>query len=315
MHGSSAVRDTPFEAYYTGPAVEAHERELVLILADISGYTRFMLQNQTSAVHGQLCITTLIETMLREVDIPLQLQEIEGDALFLYAAHPGDDADWCDVLSQVQVKLPRFFKVFFETMVPAAEATPCPCAICRNAKELKLKVIVHVGRAVFHEIAGRPQISGADVILAHRLLKNSQPNRNYLLLTEAAYREFGREMDADFEEGCESYEGFGTVRTFVQRLDGAVEQERESFYALSTAAFAARMRRYARWGLGLFPALVEQVRRPVAPVSWPRRAGFALRLALEYPVMFAYLALVRPGQLRARRAAELRARSGEGAAA
>jgi len=295
--------------------MEAHERELVLILADISGYTRFMLENQTSAVHGQLCITTLIETMLREVDIPLQLQEIEGDALFLYAAHPGDDAGWRDVLAQVRIKLPRFFKVFFEMMVPAAEATPCPCAICRNAKELKLKVIVHVGRAVFHEIAGRPQISGADVILAHRLLKNSQPNREYLLLTEAAYREFGQEMDADFEEGCENYEGFGTVRTFVQRLDGVVEQERESFYALSAAAFAARVRRYARWGAGLLPALVEQMRHPVAPVSWPRRAGFALRLVLESPVMFAYLALVRPGQLRARRAAELRARSGESAPA
>jgi hypothetical protein len=69
-----------------------------------------------------------------------------------------------------------------------AEATPCGCAICRNLGELKLKVIVHVGRAVFHEIAGRPQISGADVILAHRLLKNSLPNREYLLLSEPAFR-------------------------------------------------------------------------------------------------------------------------------
>jgi hypothetical protein len=296
--------------------MEARERELVLILADISGYTRFMLENQTSAVHGQLCITTLIETMLREVDIPLQLQEIEGDALFLYAAHPGDAAGWRDVLSQVQIKLPRFFKAFIEQMVPASEATPCPCAICRNAKELKLKVIVHVGRAVFYEIAGRPQISGPDVILAHRLLKNSQPNREYLLMTDGAYREFGREMDGDFEEGVESYEGFGTVRIFVQRLDEAVERERESFYALPDGDFAARLRRYARWGgFGLFPAFIEQVRHPAAPVSWSRRVGFALRLALEFPLMFGHLALVRPGQLRARHAAELAARSGKGAGA
>ena len=45
--------------------MEARERELVLILTDISGYTRFMLENQTSAVHRQLCITSLIEMMLR----------------------------------------------------------------------------------------------------------------------------------------------------------------------------------------------------------------------------------------------------------
>jgi Protein of unknown function (DUF2652) len=295
--------------------MEARERELVLILADISGYTRFMLENQTSAVHGQLCITTLIETMLREVDIPLKLQEIEGDALFLYAAHPGDAAGWRDVLSQVQIKLPRFFKAFIEQMVPASEATPCPCAICRNAKELKLKVIVHVGRAVFHEIAGRPQISGADVILAHRLLKNSQPNREYLLMTEAAYREVGQAMHGDFEECAESFEGFGTVRTFVQRFDGVVERERESFYALPTADFAARLRRYARLGFGLFPAFIEQVRRPAAPVSWVQRVGFALGLVFSFPVVTAYIAFVRPRQLRARRAAELAARSGNGAGA
>lgn len=289
---------------------EPRERELVVILADISGYTRFMLENQTSAVHGQLCITTLIETMLREVDIPLQLQEIEGDALFLYAAHPGDEAGWQDVLAQVRTKLPRFFRVFFEGMVPAAEATPCGCAICRNAKDLKLKVIVHVGRAVFHEIAGRPQISGADVILAHRLLKNSQPNHEYLLMTESAYERLGREMEAAFEAGAESYDGFGRVPTYVQRLEEEVERERSAFYAMPPAMFRARMRRYALWGvLGMFPAFAEQVRRPTLAVSGPRRALYALRLVLELPAMLAYLALVRPGQLRARHEARLRARS------
>jgi len=285
--------------------MEAQERQLVLILADISGYTRFMLENQLAAVHGQECITVLIETMLREVDIPLQLQEIEGDALFLYAAHPGDEAGWRDVLAQVRTKLPRFFEAIFEVAVPAVELTPCPCAICKNLGELKLKVIVHVGRAVFHSIAGRPQISGVDVILAHRLLKNSLPNREYLLMTEPAYRELGREMSAEFEEGVESYDAFGSVKTYVQRLDGAVERERTSFYALPPAEFGSRVRRYALWGtLGTFRGLAEQVRHPVAPVGWPRRAGFALLLALWSPFVIAYTLLVQPGRLRARHEAE-----------
>jgi len=285
--------------------MEAQERQLVVILADISGYTRFMLENQTAAVHGQLCITELIETMLREVDIPLQLQEIEGDALFLYAAHPGDEAGWQDVLAQVRAKLPRFFEVFFDKMVPGTEATPCGCAICKNAKELKLKVIVHVGCAVFHAIAGRPQISGPDVILAHRLLKNSQPNREYLMLTAPAYRELAHGMDADFAEGVESPEGFGSVKVYVQRLDGAVQRERDDFYAQPYATFAARVRDYARWGtLAHLRALAEHVRKPAVAVSWPRRVGFALLLALATPFMVAYIALVQPGRLRARHAAE-----------
>lgn len=288
---------------------QPEERQLVIILADISGYTRFMLENQTAAVHGQLCITALIETMLREVDIPLQLQEIEGDALFLYAAHPGDDVGWQDVLAQVRVKLPRFFQVFFEGLVPAQEATPCGCAICRNIHELKLKVIVHVGRAVFHEIAGRPQIAGADVILAHRLLKNSLPNREYLLMTEAAYRELGREMRAEFEEGSERYEGFGPVRTFVQRLDGAIEREREAFYTLPPGELAARVRGYMSWGWShSFRALIEQWRRPAVAASWPRRLAFAIGYLVASPFVIGWVALFQPGRLRARRAAS---RSGQ----
>ena len=69
--------------------METREQHLVMILADISGYTRFMVENQLAAVHGQLCITFLIETTLREVDIPLHLQGIEGDAVFLYSQPRG----------------------------------------------------------------------------------------------------------------------------------------------------------------------------------------------------------------------------------
>jgi hypothetical protein len=68
-------------------------RKLIVILADISGYTRFMVESRTAALHGQIVINGLIESILREVDIPLTLQEIEGDAVFLHAAHPGSGRD------------------------------------------------------------------------------------------------------------------------------------------------------------------------------------------------------------------------------
>ena len=62
--------------------METREQQLVMILADISGYTKFMVENQLAAVHGQLCITFLIETILREVNIPLHLQGIEETRSF-----------------------------------------------------------------------------------------------------------------------------------------------------------------------------------------------------------------------------------------
>src|SRR5262245_28409136 len=125
------------------------QRRLVIILADISGYTQFMVENQTSALHGQVIINGLIESILKEVDIPLTLQEIEGDAVFLYAAHPGDDAEWSSVVEQVSVKLGRFFASFIRELGMAAESTPCVCAVCRNLEKLALKIVVHVGEAVF----------------------------------------------------------------------------------------------------------------------------------------------------------------------
>jgi class 3 adenylate cyclase len=281
----------------------AQERELVVILADISGYTRFMLENQLSALHGQQCITLLMETMLREVDIPLQLQEIEGDALFLYAAHPGDEPGWQDVLAQVRAKLPRFFEAFLAMMVPAGEATPCHCAICKNAKDLGLKVIVHVGQAVFHEIAGRPQISGPDVILAHRLLKNSLPSNEYLLLTEPAHRALGTEMGLDFERSSERCEGFGSVDVWVHRLGEAVERERRALYALPLPSFMARIGRYASWGVaGELRALHEPIPQLALPVSRLRRGLFAAGVLLITPFTFVYVVTLQALWVRLRRA-------------
>src|SRR6185295_45705 len=97
---------------------------------DISGYTRFMLDNRTSALHGQMIINGLIESILKEVDIPLTLQEIDGDAVFLYAAHPGTDAAWNDVVKQVSMKLGRFFDAFIAQSATMTELTPCKCAVC-----------------------------------------------------------------------------------------------------------------------------------------------------------------------------------------
>src|SRR6185295_13126792 len=108
----------------------------------------------------------------------------------------------------------------------------CNCAVCEHFDELKLKIIAHSGRAVFHSIGGRAQVSGTDVILAHRLLKNSVPDKEYLLLTDAAYREFGGAMGLSFEPGVERYDGFGAVETHVHYLNDEVEHERTKLFAL-----------------------------------------------------------------------------------
>jgi hypothetical protein len=265
--------------------MEPREQELVIILADISGYTKFMVENQLAAVHGQQCITFLIETIIRQVEIPLHLQEIEGDAVFLYAV-AGDGQLWSEVFTQIRTKLVRFFEVFIEAMVIGGEVAPipCPCSVCKDVHQLKLKVIVHSGRAVFNTIGGLAQVSGADVILAHRLLKNSVPSHEYMLMTEAAYRDLGREMSGHFVKGRETCEGFEPVTTYVQFMGDAAERARDALYALPPTALASRGRRWFWWNFFEgFRALAQQIRHPVTEVGWLRREGFLISLTLSFP--------------------------------
>lgn len=277
------------------------EKPLVIVLADISGYTRFMLENHTSAVHGQICINSLIESIVREVDIPLVLQEIEGDAVFLYAAHPGDEEGWRIALDQVGAKLERFFAVFLEQMGIASESTPCGCAICRNADALGLKIIVHAGRAVFHEVAGRPQVSGSDVILAHRLLKNSIEANEYLLVTEPAFAMMQPGLEGSFESRIESCEGFGDTPVRVRTFEREFLAARDAVYAFDeegARAAALGYRDFIRGHLGR--ATWQQVRRPIRPFGWFARFMMVLDAFLIAPVFIRFAVRRLPNEQRAR---------------
>jgi hypothetical protein len=263
------------------------ERRLVIILADISGYTRYMAENQLSAVHGQQLITALIESILREVEIPLVLQEIEGDAIFLYAAHPGSDEGWQEVLSEVRLKLERFFDAFLGELIARTESTLCECGVCKHLDSLKLKIVVHSGKAVFHQIAGRPQVSGVDVIAAHRLLKNSVPSDEYLLMSEPAFEDLGPGMQGSFDRGQESYESLAPVVTHTRLMGENREKARKLYYALSEAEMNEKARRYNRWAIaGAVPELWRHIRRSSTTVGLLERLWFSLEFLLSAPARY-----------------------------
>src|SRR3954466_1246122 len=67
------------------PLMALRDEQVLLLIADISGYTDFMLANEKSQEHSHIIISELIETILNEVQLPLTLAKLEGDAIFLYA--------------------------------------------------------------------------------------------------------------------------------------------------------------------------------------------------------------------------------------
>ncbi|MGD8830736.1 MAG: DUF2652 domain-containing protein [Pseudomonadales bacterium] len=245
---------------------------LVIVLADISGYTQFMIENRTSAVHGQVCINALIEAILSHVDIPLTLQEIEGDAVFLYARDPGTKAGWQAMLNDISGKLDRFFEAFVAQLGLTMESTQCGCAICRNSDKLGLKIIVHAGEAVFHDVGGRSQVSGPDIILAHRLLKNSVDSNDYLLLTENAYQLMSPHLKGEFEAHEEAYDGFDRVPTCVRYLERDVVAARDAAYRLSDEERRDAVDGYLGWvERHIGPAAIRQMQSPIRGFSWRDR--------------------------------------------
>lgn len=195
--------------------MESGEKDVVLILADITGYTRFMVANQTALNHAQVVITELIAAIIKQVEIPLQVAKLEGDAVFLYAVKDEDAEPWDDVRRQIGSKLLGFFDAFSVKITELNQSNMCQCDACQNVDRLRLKVVVHSGCALFYDIGRFHELSGVDVILAHRLLKNSVEADEYILMTETAYHDIAFAEQVELVQGQESYDNFGTVVVYT----------------------------------------------------------------------------------------------------
>jgi len=300
--------------------VEPRTERVVLILADISGYTRFMLANQAAIAHGQMVITKLLEAIIHEVEIPLEVKEIEGDAVFLYAIKPDDEAAWEQLRRMIGRKLVRFFEAFAQGILAASEFALCRCPSCQNIDQLKLKIVVHSGEALLHQVGRFAEVSGVDVILAHRLLKNSVPGDEYVLMTESAYREIEFPTDVNVVRGEEKYEGFGAIPTYTYLANGAcapTPEAVENLYADRGLAFWTGLRMLAKGYFGQLPILFglrpagnfnDLDELPIRPLA---RAALAVRAVLLAPLVIpigacvqAHRALTRNALSRRRRAVQ-----------
>lgn len=197
-----------------GPVHEIDEPEGgFLVLADISGFTAFT--TATEIEHGAAVIGTLLAEVMSALSPPLEIQELEGDAVFAL----GSDR----LLPSGSRLLPLFhraYRAFRERQRDLEADTSCACRACSSAGILSLKLVVHHGRFVRQRVGGLPRVGGADVILAHLLLKNEVEAEAYVLITRAALERLaGDPLVAGARPWTARYRHFGEVMCFVLDLE------------------------------------------------------------------------------------------------
>jgi len=195
--------------------VDQTERDVILMIADISGYTKFLVSNQMELAHAQVIINELTKTIIEEVKIPLEISKLEGDAVFFFAAKDGDPSQWDEVRRQIGLKLLHFFERFSDKLYELKESNTCQCSVCTHVDVLNLKIIVHSGRALFFQLDRFTELSGVDVIIVHRLLKNSLKSDRYILMTDQARRDIPIPQNLTIQKHREEYETIGTINSSI----------------------------------------------------------------------------------------------------
>lgn len=171
-----------------------------LVLADISGYTKFIAA--TELEHSDVLVRRMLSTIVASLKGHLEMAQLEGDAVFFVGA---------GVAPELIQWLEGSYLTFHRRMGTFLARRQCSCDACARAPELTLKFIAHYGRYSRQRIGETGQVHGVDVIVPHRLAKNSVPSHEYILATRDLLERLPEEQRAAFTPHTEDADGFGQI--------------------------------------------------------------------------------------------------------
>jgi hypothetical protein len=181
-------------------------QEGALVLADISGYSKFVAQTEVD--HSWSILHELLDTVVRSVHGRMDVSQVEGDAILFISGL---------TTPEVIDALEGTFVAFHRRLRDMQAVTTCPCDACANIGILKLKFVVHHGRFSRQRLGNVEQLHGVDVIVAHRLLKNTVPSKEYLLVTDAVLDRLPDETRRRFIPHSEEFD-LGTISGGYQEI-------------------------------------------------------------------------------------------------
>ena len=187
-----------------------------ILIPDISGFTEFM--TSTELEHGSHAISFLLDAIIQAVGDEYEISEIEGDAVLMFKRGP---APTKKEILDICLKI---FNAFHYQRKWMQQHTICPCGACQAIINLTLKFIAHHGMIGEMRIGRFITLSGTDVIIAHRLLKNSVPSHEYLLLSEKLLNnvpDSSEDFEMEWNDLSDEFASIGKVNYHFARLEEA----------------------------------------------------------------------------------------------
>ncbi|MDP8959761.1 MAG: DUF2652 domain-containing protein [Actinomycetota bacterium] len=200
-----------------------------LLIADISGYSGYLAGVELD--HAQDVLADLLGTVVKALRPNFRLAKLEGDAAFVYAM--AEEIDGSLLLDTVE----RCYFAFRRRLLSIRQSSTCECNACILIPSLDLKLVAHHGVVGRLRVSGRAELVGADIVLAHRLLKNKVGERlglsAYAFFTDACLAATALDPEAlGMQSHGEEYEHVGEVSGWVHDLERAwkLEHERRRVY-------------------------------------------------------------------------------------
>ncbi len=194
-------------------------QEATILIPDISGYTQFLTKTELS--HSTHIVNELLQVLADTVADKFTLAEIEGDALLTYhkGLMPHEEIE--RICQEAFINFHYYLKVIERDRI-------CRCGACLAATDLSLKFVVHYGTFDEIKISHFTKLSGPDMVIAHRLLKNNVPASEYILMSDDYFdKEQMGNSQLTWKAGHDLYVVLGDIYYHYAKIDHLRGEVRE----------------------------------------------------------------------------------------
>lgn len=175
-------------------------RPTLICIPDISGFTRFM--GEIDFELSTKIIPSLLNKIIYSNEIGLKISEIEGDAVLFYRS--GELPSLKGLMDQCIY----FYTEFYKQMHVLRNKNNGHEGADRIPELLGLKIILHFGEEVgLVPIGKNIKLMGEDIIVAHRLLKNTIPTDEYILFSKDILSYYSKEEKEEFQNSTSLISG------------------------------------------------------------------------------------------------------------